>query len=316
MPTLPLPPFTTSSTTPAAGDIPVGSSADALAVFPSDLKPPQGAPERDELLAGITAMAMRHQELAAYAAAQADTTRATEQYLDALADERSGAQRVTNEDQEAFRARALSSGDLGDPTAILSVVNAILAPVSTVQAQLFESGQDRLFISDGTASWHSFIGVSPYYPDRLYPSDVSTNGAARPQSNPGKAWVFPDDVGRFMILRVPDLASIDQNLVLVYNGTLMSPGDSLVPELGGATPPFNGTLQPGQVSSAAGGTGLYIANGSNASGSEADGSVTTFLYSGTTDSLSTYQNIVSAVERLRGASIRWMLEVDTTLATD
>jgi hypothetical protein len=87
-----------------------------------------------------------------------------------------------------------------------------------------------------------------------------------------------------------------------------------VPELGGATQPSNIAVPQGSLGPTIGGTGLFVSNGSNTSGSEADGSVATFLFSNTTDSFAVYQNIVNTVERLRGQSIRWSVIVDPSLA--
>lgn len=312
MPNLPL---ASTPAIPAAGDVPVSSSADVLAALPPEIAAPLVAPVRDVLVNAMTAIQLRHQELAGYAAAQADPTRATDTYLGGLADDR-GAYQQPNEGNEPLRARVLASPDMVTPTVILAAVNAVLAPVTTVQAQYFESVCDRLFITDGTIpNVHSFIGAGPQYQDRLYPDDTAINGGVvRPQSSPGKAWTFSDTVGRFLVVRIPDLGSIDSNINLVYTGTLLSGTDTAVPELGGATPSsFTGTLLPGQVSPTQGGQGLYIADGSNTSGAEADGSVATFLFWNTTDALSTYQACANAIERVRGHSIRVMLVVDNTL---
>ena len=309
MPQLPLPAW---AVIPAGGDLPVSTVADVLAVYPTELQGQDPAPVRDALLAGLTRLLLRHQELSGYAAAQSDPGRATDTYEDGLFDDR-GVFRVRGEGDEPFRARGLAVPGQVTRADILAVVNTLLAPVTSTPAQVFEPSLDRLFISDGTAAWHSFIGASPQYQDRLLPDDLALNGFSRAQSDPGKTWVFGDAVGRHFFVRVPDIAGIDQNLQLVYSGALLAVTDALVPELGGATPAYTGTLLPGQVSPSAGGQGLFVADGSNASGSEADGTVTTFLFSNTTDSLTTYQAIVGAVERIRGHSIRWTLYVDSSL---
>ena len=313
MPLLPLPSW---PTVPAGGDLPVVTQADVLAVYPPELQTSDPAPVRDALLASLTGLMLRHQETSAYSAAQSDPGRATETYEDGLFEDR-GFYRVAADTDESFRARGLAVPGQVCRADILAVVNALLAPATPTLAQMFEPSLDRTFVTDGSASWHSFIGTAgtaPQYPDRLFPDDVAINGLVRPQSDPGRAWSFSDAIGRHFFVRVPDIAGIDQNLQLVYNGALLAAGDSAVPELGGATPAsFSGSLGIGQVMPSAGGQGLFVADGSNVGGFEADGSAATFLFSLSTDSVSTYQAIVGAVERIRGHSIRWTLLVDSSL---
>lgn len=311
MPTLPAP----FPLIPGASDLVVSSTTDTLAATAQQLNTGLPAPVRDALVTGLTALLLRHQELSGYAAAQNDETRATDVYLRGIADDLGVSATATDTDA-TLRPRIQGTPNQVSPTAILAAANAVLAPLTAMQAQYFESVLDRLYITDGTAPFHSFIGASPQYPDRLYPDDAALNGgAARPLSNPGKAWTYSDTYGHFFCVRVPDLGSLDGNIVLVYNGTLLSAGDTAVPELGGATPSgaYAGTLLPGQVAPSAGGQGLFIADGSNASGAEADGSVATFLYSNTTDALSAYQAVANAVEAAHGHSIRWQLIVDSSL---
>jgi hypothetical protein len=206
----------------------------------------------------------------------------------------------------------LTTPDLVTPAAILAVANALLTPWTTSVAQYLESALDRLFLSDGTATWHSFVGASPSYPDRLYPDDAAQNdGFVRPQSDPGAAWVFGDEIGRYFLLRIPEVAPVD--VTLVYNGTLLAPTDASVPELGGGDATSYPALGPGQLPPTSGGDGLFVGDGSNTSGAEADGSVATFLFPPLSDPLSVYQQLASAIERIKGQSIRWALLVDPTL---
>lgn len=306
---LPLPP----PPDPAEGVAPVQSVDDVLAVYPASLKTSDPAPVRDALLGALAAILMRHQERAEYAVAQADRGRATGSYLDAAMGDQ-GVHRVRGELDEPYRARGLSVPDQVTRDAIVAAVEGVLADLAPGRARYYESILDRFFVSDGTADWHSFIGESPQYPDRLYPDDADSNGGeSLPQSDPGGARVFDDTVGRHFVIRVPDLGGLDQSLTLVYAGVVLDAGDAAVPELGGATPPFAGTLEPGEISPSEGGTGFFVADGTNDSGSEADGTLASFVFQNTTDALTTYQAIVGAVERIRGQSIRWTLEVDPTL---
>jgi hypothetical protein len=307
VPTLPLP----GPVIPAADDLAVNGTADVLAVLPVAVRAPATAPVRDGLAAALTGILRRHELISGYAAALSDILRSTGLYLQGLCEDRSVFLQL-GETDEALRARALAVPDLVTPSAILALVNALLAPSTVGTAQLFESAQDRIFISDGTADWHSFIGAAPSYGDRLYPDDALANdGFVRPQSDPGASWVFGDAIGRYFVLRIPEIAPVDG--ALIYDGTLLTPTDGSVPELGGGDAASYPELSAGQLPPASGGDGLFLGDGSNTSGAEADGSVATFLYPPLSDPLSVYQQVASAVERIKGQSIRWALGVDATL---
>jgi hypothetical protein len=289
---------------PAGGALPVSDSSDVLAVLPVFVRASDSAPVRDAIAAGLAAILKRHQELSAYAAAQSDLLRATGLYLDGACEEH-GVFRQPGEEDEALRARALTTPDLVTPEAILATANAILAPWTTKQPQYLESGLDRLFISDGSASWHSFIGASPSYPDRCYPDDHLLNrGGVRPQSDPGAAWVFSDNIGRYFVLRVPVVAFVDVSLA--YAGERLAPSDPNFPQLGGAEPAAYPPLGVGDLPPASGGRGLFIGDGSSAD-------VATFVFPPLLDPLSVYQAVAVAVDRIKGHSIRWMLVVDERL---
>jgi hypothetical protein len=216
------------------------------------------------------------------------------------------------------------------PASIVAAANAILAPVTSVQAQYFESVLDRLYLTDGTLPWHSFVGtVSPTYFDRLYRDDAGVNGTQVPNREPGGGWVFGDEIGRYFVLRVPVVG--DTDLALAYAGfndflgipiVLFHHHDTLPPELGGAeagAPELDGTtvVEPPQTGAnfptTAGGRGLFLANGSNTSGAEADGSVATFLWTGATTAVAIYQAIANAVDRIHGQSVRFMIFADPAL---
>jgi len=321
MPLLPLPP---GGAAISGGDLPVVDSSDVLKVFPDFLKSGDSAPVRDALIAAMVAMFLTYQDFAAFAAAQSDVLRATGIYLDGLLEDR-GIKRQPGEIDDDYRARGLAFQAVVTPAAILAAVNAILAPVSNVQCQYFEAGLDRAFLGSDWIIFpilpaphdrgKAFVGTTPQYVDRLYAYDVATNGAARANSDPGGMWLFSDCIGRYFVLRVPDLASLDRILQLAYSGALLSVDDTLPPELGGATPSTFPTPPVGSLSPNLGGQGLFLGNGSNTSGAEADGSVATFMYSSSTSSYQIYQLIANTVERLKGQSIRWMLYVDPNLTS-
>src|SRR5712692_5779116 len=132
MPTLPL--TSGFSVIPQGGDLPVTSVADVIATLPATLLPNQPAPVRDALCTALAAAAIRHQELGAYAAAQCDVLRATDQYLIGLAQDR-GFYQQPNEAQEAFRQRLIAIPSLVTPTAIVTLVNALLSPHTTIACE-------------------------------------------------------------------------------------------------------------------------------------------------------------------------------------
>jgi hypothetical protein len=316
MPSLPLP---TSGADLSGGDLPVSSVDDVLGIWPSSLKTPDPAPIRDAVLAAIAAMfagqgyALGYQDLAAYCAAQSDVLRATGIYLDGLFEDRDIRRQVGETDAD-YRTRGLAFQVVVTTDAIVAAVNSILAPASDKECQVFDATLDRAFLfSTDMPRPFSAPGVQPQYLDRLYHEDLAVNGVARDNAEPGGMWVFSDAIGRYFVVRIPDLAPIDALLQLCYSGTKLDPGDKTVPELGGATPSSSPQPPPGYLSAAIGGTGLYTGDGTNAAGSEADGSVATFLYSNTTDSSRVYETIVNTIERIKGHSIRWMLYVDPSL---
>lgn len=278
MPILPVPlPFD-----PAGGDLPVKGEQDvrdALPAFVRDV-PSADAPVREALVGGATRMFLEWQSASAYAAAQADPTRATGVYLEGHAEDRGHHKRGV-EDDEVLRARMLATPEVVTPEAILAVVNALLAPYTSVQAQYHESILDRWYVQDGTATWHSFIGAGPEYAARHYDE--------RPQSDPGGAWAFDDSQGRYFVLRVPELTSINGAHMFVFDGSV--PPD---PALGNAE-------------------SAWIADGSNTGGTEANGHVATFVSTGLGTALDVYQGIVDAVNAIRGAGVRWMLIADPNL---
>lgn len=279
MPTLPAP----LPIIPGAGDLPVKTAEDVREGYPAHVKqvPAANAPVREAIVEGQRVMQLRYQERAGYAAVQSDPTRATGIYLAGHAEDR-GFFKQQNEDDEALRARVFAVPDIVTPAAIVAVVNAILAPYSNVECQYLESALDRLFVQDGNGDtgWHSFIGAPPEYPDRYY--------ALRPNSSPGGAWVFSNEIGRMFVLRVPVLESLDESHAFAWDGTV---------NLAAVGAPRS----------------LWIHDGSDTGGSESNGSVATFITVGLATPLEVYQAIANTVTAIKGAGVRWMLVADPGL---
>jgi hypothetical protein len=259
---------------------------DVLAVLPGLVRQSDSAAVRDALAAALVAIIARHRLLSAYSASQCDITRATGIYLESLCRER-GVYKQSGETDDQLRARALTVPDLVTPEAILTAANRILAPYTSVQAQYAESALDRWFVSDGAAPWHAFIGAQPQYLSRLYPADAAANGGyVRPNSEIGGAWAFADQNGRFFVLRVPVLMGLAKahNFVAADNAV------------------------PTDVR-------CFVADGSNASGSEASGALGMFVYQSPSTALAVYQAIANAVGRIKGHSLRWLLLADPKLGS-
>jgi hypothetical protein len=253
--------------------LPVTSDDDVRAVLPSFLRPQDPAPVRDAILAALTQILLTYQARAGYGAAQSDILRAVGRGLRQACAER-GVFQQPNESDDALRARALTVPSLVTPAAILAAASTIVAPYSSVLPQYSEAAQDRWFVGGGGARpWRSFLfrhGTtprSPFYPERLYPEDAAANGGyVRPQSSPGAARVYSDAVGRYFLLRAPDLSPLDSSLGprrFVGRGT--SPTNAMFVKRVGAS------------------------------------------------ALSVYEQIGNAVDRIKGASIRWMLLIDPKL---
>lgn len=294
MPSLPLPPGVTQ----LGGALPFSSTDDVLAILPAFLKPTDSAPVRDAIVAAILAMALVYQERSGYAAAQSDVLRAVDTYLAGQGADR-GVVQQTGESSTAYRARILSTPNLVTPTAILAAVNSLLAPVTTIKAQYCESVQDRWYVrkngsSSGLSTFHSFVykstavrSRSPYYLDRLYEDDAAQNGGVfRAQSNPGGARVWNDTLGRFFLLRIPDITPIDSGGAFGFKTA-----ETVYPV---------GSKQPG--------LGMFAFK--HASAGSAYGA---YARADATSSATIYSAIVNVVGRLHAASIRWAVLVDPKL---
>jgi hypothetical protein len=248
---------------------PVESTEDVLNVFPFDIKDSTTAPIRDAFVEAATQVFQQYQISAKYAAYQSDPLTANGIYLKAIAREHEVY--ASGEDLE-IRAKLFDTPETVTPVAILAIVNSIVSPHTMKQAQLFESELDRWFCCSTS---EVYIGSGPHYQDRLYPDDIVENGGyARGQSDPGTAWVFSNDVGRYFVLRVPTLTAADSEFAFVSNAA----DDS-----------------------------LWTTNGTDS------GDIDTYLFTNVNTEADLYSEIISAVDRIVGQGIRWQLYVDPRL---
>jgi hypothetical protein len=250
--------------------LPVNSTADVLAEYPVDVRNVAVAPVRDGIIALQTGVLQEYQDCATYAKLQSSILTATDTYLEGLGSDR-GIYRQPGEDLEVYRQRLLTVPVLVTPQAILSVVGKIIATYTVRLPQYMEASLDRWFLQDGTATWHSFIGADPSYPDRYFPDDSALNGGlVRVQSSPYNARVFSDTNGRYFQLYIPNLSGSDTEHAFILAGA-----------------------------------GSFFGDGSNTSGAEADGSVATFVFPTRLLATQLYNLIVNAVESIKGQGIRW-----------
>ncbi len=260
----------------------MSSSEDVRAAFPSGVQKAADtdAPVREGIVAAQYAVQLAHQDLSAYAAAQADVTRATGIYLQGLGKDR-GVFKIVGEDDEVFRARALSTPAVVTRENIVAAASLVLAPHTSILPQCFESILDRWFVwrdQVDPRAVHSFIGANPDYTTRYY--------SERTQANPGGAWAFRDMVGRFFVLRVPILSAPSRTRMFVYSGAATIP-----------------VYRPA----------AFINDGSNVNNSELNGTVATFVGTGQSEALNVYAAIVNAVNNIKGQAVRWMMVSDSGL---
>lgn len=280
MPSLPLPlPFGIAAPDPA-----VESADDVLGIYPRQFKT-DSHPVLDAINAAHAGVHEAYTDASDYAAQQSDVLSATGEYLDGILGDH-GCQRASGELDEDYRARGLSWVGVVTPDAIMAAVNELLAPYSAVLAQYCESIADCWYVEDDTAAWGSFVAdratlVGPSYLDRLYPDDAAANdGLYRPQSDPGEALVFTDDLGRCFLLRIPALADANGPTSYATDGT-----DD--PMLTGSADMF--------VDDGAGTAEMTFASADYMIAEE------------------TYQAVINAVNRLKGSGMRWDLVVDSRL---
>ena len=181
---------------------PIQSSDDLRAFIPGHIRRPVGeSPVLDDGLEALTAICEEWQDETELAVMQSDLGQSTDQYLQGQAEDR-GSFKQDADTNTSLRNRVITAPKCVDRLSIVAAVNAVLAPYTSVSCRVFESIRDRLYIGDGTNSWHSYIGARPTYPSRYYDS--------RPSSQPPGAWVFGDEVGRFLVILIPVVSSAVQ----------------------------------------------------------------------------------------------------------
>lgn len=242
------------------------------------------APIRDALVNALTALILQLEFFGEYAIAQADLLRATEQYLTSLGGDDRMVPQAPGEEDEDYRARLLATPLTVTEEAITLGVNIILASFTTTQCQLNDVVLDRWFVGLGDAGqgWHSFIGAAPEYPDRLYSGQESSNGGvSRPNSDPGGARVYADELGRYFMLWLPDLSALaDPSTVATdIHGPLLV-----------------GHIDPEATNRAS--YGFYVGNTTNPD-------IAAIVNRDSTIPQSIYQSIEGFVNSVIGQSIRW-----------
>lgn len=268
------------------GELPVRSTEDVLALLPAEVRRSVSAPVRDALVAALTEILREYQRRSSQGAALGDPLRATGAPLHGLASDHE-VWKQPGESEEDLRARMLALAEVVTPDVIITAVNRILEPFTDLRAKYFESELDQWFVGDGTEAWDSFVfdgleEASPYYPDRFYPEDEAENGVAFESREVLGAWVFSDGLGRHFVLRLPVLDAID--------------------DLGSYA--FDDTVED---------DGMFVADGTDDSGAESDGSVISFVVEDEARADELYAVIVSTVELIKGQGMRWSAYVDPLL---
>lgn len=275
--------------TAGAGPRVVRTRDDVLARFNRVLKALNRAEIRDALADALLAICYRVQIGGEYSAAQSDATRSSDQFLDGLAEDR-GVGRAIGESNAALRERLESFPAVVTDEAIREGVNAILAALSVSgECELFDGTLDRWFVHTaadvGSSDWHSYVGIGPSYPDRLFSGDAPQVPATIPNSDPGGAWAFSSTVGRLFVVRVPVLDGIEAIISFAYRGGFI--GD----------PP----VRPETL-----GLGFY-------SGQGMDPDIAAYVSKSRTTAAAAYQAIVNFIDRVRGQSIRFAVWSDSRL---
>jgi len=185
------------------------------------------APIRDGLVDSLTSLLYELEFRGEYALAQADAARATEGYLTSMGGEDRMRPRAIGEQDEPYRSRLFSTPETVTERAIVTGVNALLASFTRTQCQLVDTVLDRWFIGDDdpNRTWHSFIDAPPEYPDRLYSGqEDSWGGVSRPNSDPGGARVFDNEVGRQFLLLLPDVTGLPARAFVITHRDDLAPG--------------------------------------------------------------------------------------------
>lgn len=293
MPSLPLP----LGSGVDGGALVASSLADIYAVLPVLLRPDDPAPVRDAIFNALLAIVQRYQQRSLYAAEQSDIISANGASLWQACSE-IGVFVQPGESDTALKARALTSPLLVTPQAIINAATTILSAYITLTPTnspcYQEALSDRLFIRKASGPNSSVISPRGYIykkasvptsPDdlsRLYPSEKQyNNGLSIPNREPGAARIFKaGTLGRYFVLRIPDLSSLSLQLKPVYQKTSYSPPVTL--------------------------SRFFVGKGISATN-------TAFVRRIPASAQSIYNQIISSVNRIKGASIRWLLIVDPNL---
>jgi len=270
--------------TPGAGIRPVRSREDVLKQFSPEVLAEENAPVRDAIADALTGLLFACESWAEYACAQADVLRSTKGYLDAGGDDRE-IHRASGEEDEEYRERIFEDPPTVTLKAVRDEVNALLAPHTASQCQVFEAALDRWFLTDGDQGWHSFPDHTPDYPDRLYERDAPLNGGGIPNSDPGGTWVFDDCHGRHFVVRIPDLSGLNDLPTFLMTG-----------EAEGSPPYALETF----------GFGFFPGDGS-------DPVIAAYMQNDSQTTATLYAAICRKIDQLAGQSMRWSLWTDTRL---
>jgi hypothetical protein len=271
-----------------SGDAPVVTYDDVEAAMPSFLQSDDPRAVRDALFGSLQVILQTFQMRGGHAAALSDVLRSVDEPLQEIARER-GIFWQPGDTNDTLRARILTAPNLVTPAAIMAAANIVFAPYTTVLPKYYESISDRWYVGGATPGrvWGSFLyqsssepTQSPSYPERLYQGDAAAHGGLFcPQRDPGNVRTFSDTLGRYFVLRVPDISPIDSGGTYAYREGLAF---------------ANGWY----VSSETSGD-----NGTNAS----------FLRVAGASSLGVYTQLCNVIDRIKGHSIRWMMIVDASL---
>jgi len=277
------------------GDAPVVTYGDVMAAMPSFVRSDDPRPVRDALFGALQVMLQTYQMRAGHAAALSDVLRSEDEQLQEIGRER-GIFWQPGDTNDTLRARILTAPDIVTPEAMMVAANAIFAPYTSVLCKYYESVSDRWYLGGATPgrTWGSFLYASsssptqsPNYPERLYQGDAAANGGVFvPQRDPGNARVFSDCVGRYFVIRVPDLSPVDSGGVFVDADL----------------------EQDGTVELIAYPIGWYLSGGI-ASAPNA-GANSSFLRVAGATALGVYTQLCNVLDRIKGHSIRWAMWAD------
>jgi hypothetical protein len=291
VPTLPLPPWSSGATPLDGGVLPVSSTADVAAEWAPEIQQPPVAPLRDAIQDGQAAALLEYQRASRYAAAQSDPGRGTDEYEDEILEEH-GVYRQPGESNAAARARMFAGPTVVSMTGIIAAANAVLAPYTTISC-VYAEESDGCFAcsSSSNFSTHAFsntdagtAGHTPNYPDRLYPGSVAAGLQSLPLRRPPGCMPNIDVAGRWFLLRVPDISSLDNDLTTVDSSAdTVSAQGGVFAGVGVSTTDLNITFS--------------------------------FQNAGETSN-QVYQAVIAAVNPLVGEGVRWSMVVDPLLVTD